>query len=302
MVNESLDYPATKQFLQMLIGRTKNYMGAEAEANYLPTEEDFDSKDNRLVEEKIKRHNEKRRENELLVEDEVKIRTALISEIFKGDVKKNRSKLYKNAKRFLEENTLSEEEKIIIEYELTFCGINYPDGRFFEPYFFRNIGKPDCFLAHYQDSNNNLFMTMHQTEHARRHYSLKEYGGKDLSEVIWCREKTFDELEDDVKRFVKGKEKILEVGFLHQRLYNQIMEASPSIQYYGIDIAIPAIIQARRKGIRVYNCNAWYAIPFDDKFFDGIISSTIKASGLWLNPEMKRVLKDKRRILNFNLQ
>jgi hypothetical protein len=301
-----MDYSTTEQFLRALISRTKFYMEAEHESNYEPTLEDLKSANHSrnytVVNEKIERAKRKRNENEGFVKYEIERRDALISGLFEGDMKKNRGELYENAKRFLAENILSEEEKIIVEYELTFCGINYPDGNFFEPCFFKNIGKPDRFRVHYKDDTNDFFMDMYETEHPRRDFSPKRYGNRDLNEVVWCKEEIWDGLDDDIKKFVEGKEKILEVGFLHQRIYDKIMEANPSIRYYGVDIAVPAVIQARRKGIRAYNCNAWYAIPFEDKLFDGIISSTIKASFLLVNPEMKRVLKHKRQILNFDLQ
>ncbi len=125
-----------------------------------------------------------------------------------------------------------------------------------------------------------------------------------MNDVLWCSTETYPSLKDEIAEFLIGKKRILEVGFLHQRMYNVLMEVDPSLEYHGVDISIPAVQIARGKGITAYNANCWYAIPYPDDYFDGVVCSAVRASGLhpYKNPEIKRVLSDPKQVLNFDLQ
>ena len=150
----------------------------------------------------------------------------------------------------------------------------------------------------------DLIKDMSIFEEARIEYYSDYKSKKDLGEEDAWFDKDYwpKELRPEITSFLRNKKKILEVGFLHQNIYDLIKSINPSIEYHCVDISIPAVLIARKKNIIAFNCNAWYAIPYPDGFFDGIIASTISASALRPNIEMKRVLKDKRNILNFDLQ
>lgn len=262
-----------------------------------------------------------RRRSEIRIRDEeitdainraVEARKDLLAYVLQKPPQQNQDNILRIAKQLHDNETFTSREKLSIEYETSFLGVNILTGECFDPKVLSYMRDPDQRSATYVVGGEfpgdhiiktHLIESMSEFEKPRRIYSDDKYCREsDLKDYIWCRPEIFDELEDEVAEFMEGKQRILEVGFLHQRIYDLIMKIDPSIEYHGVDISIPAVQIARRKGITAFNANCWYAIPYKDNHFDGIVCSTVKAAGLHPNPEMERIVKDKTNILNIDLQ
>jgi hypothetical protein len=198
-----------------------------------------------------------------------------------------------------------------IEYELAFCGINTHLTERFRPLSLEKITFPDGLkkihhLPWAADSINTWDISLSEfdkSEDARHRYSSGKYlDTKDLNDIVWYSAEVYTDLKDELEEFLTGKNRILEVGFLHQRVKDVIHSINPNIEYHGVDISIPAVQQARDRNIIATNANAWYAIPYPDDYFDGIVSVTIQAAGLLPNEEWLRVLNNKKAIFNASLQ
>ncbi|MBI2580609.1 class I SAM-dependent methyltransferase [Candidatus Woesearchaeota archaeon] len=217
-------------------------------------------------------------------------------------------------REMLEQAGLSERQRMILEYELSFVGVNLIARQTFTPtvelfltdrtYWEkarRTIGYEfEGDVGWYE----HLIEDMVKYEQPRWLYSRNgKYSEEaDLSNHIWGGEGAYEDLREELTEFLDGKKRILEVGFLHQRVHDVIKDIDPSIEYCGVDISLPAVQIARRKGISAFQSNAWYSIPYPDNHFDGVICVTTKAAGLHPNLEMERVVKDQSNILNFDLQ
>lgn len=284
------------------------------------SEEEFD----RIQRENLHRHQILDR----AIQKAVDARKAFLDCALTNDIRKNQEEALSIGRTLLDRSEFNSRQKLIIEYELSFLGINPVTVQIFTPIIIHYLTNqayrekavisteitegarelyrkkridPEEVIVHHQ-----LIDDMSYFEKARWSYSRDdEYAGKtDLSDRIWCRPETFTELTDEIAEFLEKKKRVLEVGFLHQRIYDIIMNIKPTVEYHGVDISIPAVQIARKKGITAFNSNCWYAIPYPDSYFDGIICSTVKASGLYPSKshEMKRVLKNPKEILNFDLR
>lgn len=216
-----------------------------------------------------------------------------------GDLETQQKLALDTSRSMLALDSFDERQKIIIEYEFSFMGINPQTGWIFTPEIVKCLRRTCGRLPEYIEN-------MHENEISRWAYSRDEdfSGVSDLNNMCSRSQDVYDELSEEVGEFLEGKRRVLEIGFLHQRMYEVIKKVKPSVEYHGIDISIPAVIIARRKGITAYSANVWHAIPYPDGYFDGSISSTVKASdgNVYRSKEVKRVLKNPRTILNFDLQ
>jgi hypothetical protein len=264
----------------------------------------------------------------IAIQEAIDVRMAFLDYALANDIRGNQEEGLKIERTLLDGTEFNDRQRLIIEYELSFLGINPVTKQIFMPMIVLYLTNPAYgrkAVVNYNltreerklyktrgvdpghiEFSRHLIDDMLYFEKARWSYSRDdEYAEEtDLSSHLWCAPETFDELRDEITNFLKGKRRILEVGFLHQRVHDLIMGIDPSTEYHGVDISIPAVKIAREKGITAFNCNCWYAIPYPDGYFDGIISSTVRASGLdpYKCYEIKRVLSDPKQILNFDLQ
>ncbi len=223
--------------------------------------------------------------NELVSE-----RKGLIAAVLSGSLDDNRRVMRDYAQKYLSERT----DKLasqIIEYELTFLGINYPENFTFCPWFLRQLQA--------SDQQEELFAEylprMSKNEKDRRLYS--QHTDFDTN---WAED--WGSAEDAIRTFVEGKEKALEIGFWNQTLQEIMLGFSPNLTCYGADISAPAVKSGRDKGVpRLYISNAIWAIPLPDKSVDGIIMSTFIIDTMLPSPEMKRVVKKGGQIVHFVL-
>jgi len=243
----------------------------------------------------------------------VQVRRPLIEQCL-ADRPMDQDGILDQGRSILGEKQWSEKQRIIIEYELSYLGVNLLMGEKFMPMILRYLDDSRWQSRALFDvgsvSPMNSGFTFHllddmaEIEYARWAYSHDDRfaGETDLGEHTWCLPENYEDLREETTDFLRDKPRILEIGFLHQRIHDLIKSIDVSTEYHGVDISIPAVSCARRKGITAFNANAWHAIPYPDGYFDGVITSTIKASGLYWNPEMERVLKNPSAILNFDLQ
>jgi len=211
----------------------------------------------------------------------------------------------------------SERQRIMLEYEFAYLGANVRRNETFTPFVLRYLSQPDLWKeiperlmqaidpVHFSAGCDvPVEREQHDYEYCRWHHSNDDYshGVADFTTALSYHPERFEGLTDDLEEFLRGKRKILEIGFLHQHIHDQIHRIVPEMEYHGVDLSITAVALARKKGITAFNANAYYAIPYPDRFFDGIVMSTVKAAGLYHNPEMWRVLKDPTAILEFHLQ
>lgn len=204
---------------------------------------------------------------------------------------------------------------IHVEYELSFFGINPQLGERFRPTGLKRLSSKrtrhnpirhiawaaDCgpFLTWDCDPAGDLA----KYEDSRWRYSVGKYADtEDLNDIMWYSPDHYTDLREELTQFLDGRTRVLEVGFLHQRIQTLIHEIDPNIEYHGVDIGIPAVQQARERGLTVFNSNAWYSLPYPDRYFDGIVSTTVQAGGLFPNTEWLRVLSNNEGIFNVSLQ
>ena len=213
------------------------------------------------------------------------------------------------------EEEFSGQQGIHIEYELSFFGINSGLCERFRPVGLERLStsttrhEPIRHVDWAADCSPLLTWDcdpagdMAEREDPRWRYSVGKYlETTDLNDIIWYTPEHYTDLTEELSDFLDGRSRVLEVGFLHQRIQSIVHQINPAIEYHGVDIGIPAILQARERGITAFNSNAWYSIPYPDNFFDGIVATTIQAGGLFPNEEWLRVLKNDNGIFNASLQ
>jgi hypothetical protein len=197
---------------------------------------------------------------------------------------------------FLANPKQSPRQKIIMEYETSMLGVSLLQKITFIPsillYWETPEHRPDLQTPGHTVCANPI-RDMIEFERQRIRYSLSLYFDRfaNLDQWIEVESSQFSRLEDSLRPFADGKERILEIGFLHQHLYRCLQRICPEIHYIGADCSLQAVEIARRQGINAVHCNAWFALPFVDEYFDGIVAANIEErDGLWLNREFYRVL------------